>query len=290
MNKALTIVVSIIVAVVMAILAYALMQYFTVEFFQRRRPGRIKKTSIAAQIEPYLRFLPIPRWIQKRWAHEECARQLRHAGITLNARGYASFRWMLIWLAIVLSMWLLLARRVDLVSTFLSLLIFIIAIAGPGIWLTLQTERRKFEIELSLPDFLDHLALGLEAGLGFEIALRRTAANFPGLLGDELRRAIRKIDRGHTTSESLAELAERNPSNDLRAFIAAVRQAEKLGTSLVKSLRVQTNVLRARRRRRAQEASRRLPIIIVFPLVFCFLPALMIIYIAPPLLHLFLGR
>ena len=63
-----------------------------------------------------------------------------------------------------------------------------------------------------------------------------------------------------------------------------------LGTSLANTLRVQTRLLRAKRRRRAEEASRRLPVLVVFPLVLFFLPALLIIYLAPPLLHLFLGR
>jgi tight adherence protein C len=101
---------------------------------------------------------------------------------------------------------------------------------------------------------------------------------------------VRQIDRGHASASALSELTRRNPSQDLRAFVASVNQADILGTPLAKTLRIQTSALRARRRRRAQEASRRLPILIVFPLVFCFLPALMIIYLAPPLLHLFLGR
>jgi len=101
---------------------------------------------------------------------------------------------------------------------------------------------------------------------------------------------VRQLDRGHGRAEALDELSERIPSQDLRSFSAAVKQADRLGTSLAKTLRVQTDLLRARRKRRAQEASRRLPILIVFPLVFFFLPSLLIIYLAPPLLHLFLGR
>jgi tight adherence protein C len=91
-------------------------------------------------------------------------------------------------------------------------------------------------------------------------------------------------------SATLVELGERVPSQDLNGFVASVRQADRLGTSLAKALRVQTGLLRARRRRRAQEASRRLPVLIIFPLVFFFLPALLIVYLAPPILHLFLGR
>ena len=146
------------------------------------------------------------------------------------------------------------------------------------------------ELELHLGRTGNRLSLALEAGLGFEVALRRSAERYPGRLGEELRRMVRQLDRGHARGAALEEMAGRNPSEDLRAFAAAVRQADRLGTSLARALRVQSGLLRDRRRRRAQEAGRRLPVLIVFPLVFFFLPALLIVYLAPPLLHLFLGR
>jgi tight adherence protein C len=173
---------------------------------------------------------------------------------------------------------------------FVALLVLGLGAMGPALWLAWRKDRRLREVEAALPDFLDRLALGLEAGLGFEVALRRSSAQFPGLLGEELQRVVRQLDRGHVRAETLEEMSTRHASNDLRAFVAAVRQSDRLGTSLARSLRSQTTLLRARRRRRAHEAGRRLPILIVFPLVFCFLPALMIIYLAPPLLHLFLGQ
>ena len=156
--------------------------------------------------------------------------------------------------------------------------------------MTWRRQRRCETIDLSLPNFLDRLTLSMEAGLGFEIALRRTSKNFPGLLGNELRKLVRAVDRGHTRFEALDQFVERTPSNDLAAFVTAVKQSDRLGTSLARTLRIQSQILRSRRRRRAEEAGRRLPILIVFPLVFFFLPALLIIYLAPPMLHLFLGR
>ena len=146
------------------------------------------------------------------------------------------------------------------------------------------------EIDNALAPFMDRMALGLDAGLGFEAVLRRIAGQYPGLLGEEFRRMVRQLDRGHPRWQALEELGERNSSHDLSAFVAAVRQTDRLGTSLARILRIQTHLLRSRRRRRAEEASRRLPILIVFPLVFFFLPALLIIYFAPPILHIFLGR
>jgi|Deesub1362A_J573_1020465.scaffolds.fasta_scaffold08007_3 tight adherence protein C len=255
------------------------------------RPARpARPRSWMEQIEPVLDRLPVPRYLRARWGDAQAQVKLQHAGLPWRAPQYAAFRWGSFWLALGLASWLVTARGVDLVSLFVALLLVAMGFLLPSIWTSWRVDRRRMEIDISLPDFMDRLALGLEAGLGFEVALRRAVARFPGLLGAELRRVLRQLDRGYGRSAALEELVVRNPSNDLRAFVAAVKQAERLGTSLAKSLRIQTELLRARRRRRAQEASRRLPILIVFPLVFCFLPALMIVYLAPPLLHLFLGQ
>jgi tight adherence protein C len=246
--------------------------------------------AFTEQIIPYLKLIPLPATIQKAWLTERLTRRLRHAGIRWEPGDFARLHWAMIWMISLLAVWMVTDREFDLVGVFIATSMLLVAVYGPGVWLGLQADQRRMEVDLAVPDFLDRLALGLEAGLGFEIGLRRTAANFPGLLGAELRRVIRQLERGHTMSGALEQLIDRNPSQDLRAFVAAVLQSAQLGTSLAKGLRMQTQLLRSRRRRRAQEASRRLPIIIVFPLVFCFLPALMIIYIAPPILHLILGQ
>ena len=238
---------------------------------------------------PWMRAIWMPSQVRRRWADPALTSRLQMGGVPWVAEDFASLRWMLLGIGAVLAA-LTIAVRADLVGWFLGAVLVAAAWMGPTTWISLRLERREREIDRSLPDFLDRLSLALEAGLGFEVALRRSAERFPGRLGDELRRLVRQLDRGHPRQQVLEELAARNPSDDLRAFTAAVRQADRLGTSLAKALRVQSGLLRNRRRRRAQEASRRLPVLIVFPLVFFFLPALLIIYLAPPLLHLFLGQ
>ena len=254
---------------------------------QREAP---KGGGMADGLRPVLGLIAPPRGIEQRWGSEGVQQKLRYVGLGWDGRDFAAARWGLLWLGILLAVVIGLVRGWDLLGQFLALLVLISAFFGPGTWLQWRSERRRMEIDIALPDFLDRLALGLDAGLGFEVALRRTAHDFRGLLGEDLRRLVRQLDRGHPRANALRDMANRTPSDDLHAFVAAVQQSDRLGTSLARSLRVQTSLLRARRRRRAQEASRRLPILIVFPLVFFFLPALLIIYLAPPLLHLFLGR
>lgn len=290
MSNSLVILIAILVGLTVGVLVLVLTRYVVETRRLRVKPGDDQPLPVAERLAPYLELIPLPAPIRVRWGTEKLALRLRYAGLPWDLETYARLHWALIWIMLLLAVWLLVSREVDLVGGFTALLLVLGGLLGPGVWLTLQADRRKAEIDYALPDFLDRLALGLEAGLGFEVALRRTSNNFPALLGSELRRAVRQVNRGHPVTVALGELSSRTPSNDMRAFVASVKQSGKLGTSLAQALRLQTNLLRARRRRRAQEASRRLPILIVFPLVFCFLPALLIIYIAPPILHLLLGQ
>lgn len=259
----------------------------------RARLARTQVRSLGVSLEyagPILEQVPVPSAVARRWSDRELPHRLAQAGLGWKPEALVGLRWVAAWLAGLVSFSLLLVRPADLLTLFLDAMILLAGSIGPGLWLDVRAERRRTEIDMALPNFLDRLALGLDAGLSFELAFRRSAVNFRHLLGDEMRRVTRQIDRGHPRAVALDELGKRNPSPDLQAFVATVKQAETLGTSLAEALRVQTGLLRARRRRRAEEASRRLPVLVVFPLVLFFLPALLIIYLAPPLLHLFLGR
>ena len=249
-----------------------------------RRP-----VPLATRVLPWLRAAAMPEGLRQRWGGAVAGR-LVMAGVAWEPADHAALRWLAIWAGAALSLVLLVARGGDLVSWFLAIVTMAAAATVPNLWISFRIERRQRDIDRRLPDFLDRVSLALEAGLGFEVALRRSAERFPGRLGDELRRMVRQIDRGYSRAQAMDEMAARNPSEDLVAFAAAVRQSDRLGTSLARTLRVQSDLLRTRRKRRAQEAGRRLPVLIVFPLVFFFLPALLIVYLAPPLLHLFLGR
>ncbi len=279
--------------ILLASLSGAALGIGLVEFLAWRQSAGVSRYRPKFELEwlgSVLRMVPVPGLIQNRWGDPQVDQRLKHAGLELQAKEFAALRWLLLWIGSIGGCAIAILRHWDFMGQFLAVSAIASSLLWPNVFLRRRIERRQLESDISLPDFLDRLALGLEAGLGFEIALRRTAADFSGLLGDELRRLVRRLDRGHVRSEALDALTEHIYSHDLRAFTAAVKQADRLGTSLAKSLRVQTDLLRTRRKRRAHEASRRLPILIIFPLVFFFLPSLLIIYLAPPLLHLFLGQ
>ncbi|HET7009942.1 MAG TPA: type II secretion system F family protein [Anaerolineales bacterium] len=254
------------------------------------RPRRRARAALKERLLPWVRAAGMPRGLRRRWATEAAGQRLLMAGVAWDAGDFAGLQWLLLGAGAFGAAALAASRKGDLLGWFLAAVVAAAAWAGPTVWISLRIDRRQREIDRSLPDFLDRLSLALEAGLGFDVALRRAAERFPGRLGEELRRMLRMLDRGHSRVEAMEDIARRNPSDDLKVFAAAVRQADRLGTSLAKTLRVQSRLLRDRRRRRAQEAGRRLPVLIVFPLVFFFLPALLIVYLAPPLLHFFLGQ
>jgi Flp pilus assembly protein TadB len=283
--------VSVLVALAVAVVIVLLLQVLGAWLAWRAGVRSTERsTSFPEHLLPVLRVVAVPAGISRRWAAGASQSRLLHARLPWAVEAYVALRWLVLWLAVLCAVGLGIWRGWDLLGQFLALVLVAGGVVGPEVWLLRKVEAREHEVNLALPDFLDRLALGLEAGLGFDLALERIAAQFPGMLGEDLRLMVRQLGRGHQRKAVLEELAARNPSLDLRAFVAAVKQADSLGTSLARTLRLQTTLLRARRRRRAEEASRRLPILIIFPLVFFFLPALMIIYLAPPILHLFLGQ
>jgi Flp pilus assembly protein TadB len=241
-----------------------------------------------ARWNDWLSAIPVPRWLEQRWRSVEL--KLIHAGLPFTPRAFMGLRWGLLCTALAATGVFLLSGVTSFLRIFLALALLLFSWWGPSLWLRWRSESRLRQLNYRLPDFMDRLKLGLDAGLGFEWALRRSVRNQRGLLEMELKRMLAMLDRGHTKAQAFDQFVQRNPSEDLRSFAAAVKQAERLGSPLTKSLEVQGRLLRARRRRRAQQASRRLPVLIVFPLVFFFLPALLIIYLGPPLLHLFLGQ
>lgn len=237
-----------------------------------------------------LRRTPVPARFRRRLDRPELAAALRHAALSWDSQQVIALQWLALMGACAALVSLVVLRPLDPVGGLIAAAVVAAGVFGPRVWLSLRVQERQQEITLALPDLLDRLVFGLQAGLGFDAVLRRVSPSFPGALGEELRTTIQDLDLGWRRDQAMEALARNTGSQDVRAFVAAVRQAETLGTPLAETLRVQNGLLRAARRRRAQEASRRLPVIILFPLVFFFLPALLIVYLAPPLLHFFLLR
>lgn len=151
----------------------------------------------------------------------------------------------------------------------------------PGIWLSSRARSRQAAMLRALPDSLDLLTICVEAGLGLDGAFQRVAEKQSGPLADELGQMLGEISLGKTRRQALLDLADRTDLDEVRSLAQAVIQAEQLGTSLGRVLRVQAQRLRVRRRQRAEQEARRAPVKMVFPLVFCLMPSLFIFILGP---------
>ena len=132
-----------------------------------------------------------------------------------------------------------------------------------------------------LPDGLDLLTISVESGLGFDAALAQVARNSEGPLAEEFFRVLQEMQIGTGRMDALRALAERTDVQDLKSFISAMVQADSYGVPIASALRIQADEMRLKRSQRAEEAAQKVPVKILFPLIFGIMPTLFIVIIGP---------
>ncbi len=151
----------------------------------------------------------------------------------------------------------------------------------PSIWLGRKIKARKYNILKSMPDALDLLSISVEAGLGFDLALQRVADKWDNALSREFRRVVSDTRLGMQRREAMRMMADRCGVEDLSNFVQAIIQAEQLGVSLGRILKVQSEQMRMRRRQRAEELAHQAPIKMLFPMVFLIFPSILVVILGP---------
>jgi len=152
---------------------------------------------------------------------------------------------------------------------------------GPDMVLARRSRERQGRIQRALPDTLDQITICVEAGLGFEAAMAKSGSNGDGPLAEELVRTLQEMQLGATRGQALRALLDRTDAPDLRRFVLALVQAESYGLPIADVLRTQAAELRVKRRQRAEEHAMKIPVKVIFPLVLCILPTLMIAVLGP---------
>ena len=192
------------------------------------------------------------------------------------------------WAAAVLGVFLGYLRITSDPGALSSMSILVLPVLGYfgfDVFLDARGRRRKRTIEVALADTLDQITVSVEAGLGFEAAMARTSRSSHGPLSEELQRTLQDIQAGMSRSEAMRQLADRADVDELRHFVLAMLQAERYGVPVAQVLRIQSQELRIKRRQKAEERAMKLPVKLIFPLIFCILPALFIVLLGPGILR-----
>jgi len=192
------------------------------------------------------------------------------------------FTWKVILVAVIsLLGWLFIANDPQPLRFVLVLVALVLAFFIPDVLINSRAHDRQSAIQQSLPDTLDQMTIAVEAGLGFDAAMAKAGQNGRGPLAEELIRTLQDMSIGRTRRDAYTALDHRTNSEDLRRFVRAVQQADAYGVAVADVLRVQAGEMRVKRRQRAEEYAMKIPVKIVFPLVFCILPVLFIVILTP---------
>jgi len=147
-----------------------------------------------------------------------------------------------------------------------------------------RAKRRKEQIRTQLPDALDLLAVSVEAGLGFDAAVSKLTQHMQGPLTLEFELALGEMRIGESRGDALKKLSDRIDNAEVTGFVRAIIQADQLGTSLGRILRVQATDTRLKRQAAAEEKAMKAPIKMLFPTAIFIFPAMFIVVLGPALI------
>lgn len=155
----------------------------------------------------------------------------------------------------------------------------------PGAYVGNMAKSRQKAIQRQLPDVIDLLTISVEAGLGFDAALSQVVKNVPGPLAEEIARQLQEMQIGVSRSDAFRHLGDRTDVPELNAFVLSMIQADLFGVSISNVLRAQSKELRVKRRQRAEEIAQKIPVKIIFPVIFCILPSLFVVVMGPGIIR-----
>ena len=172
---------------------------------------------------------------------------------------------------------------------FLLLLTATVGYYLPNMTLNHIASRRKREIFETLPDALDLLTVCVEAGLSLERAFVKVAAEIhikSVTLAQELQIVLMEMRAGFSKEKALRNFALRSGVDDVDSLVAMLIQSERFGTSVGDSLRVYSDNLRNKRRVMAEECAAKIGLKLLFPLIFCIFPTLLMVLLGPAAMQL----
>lgn len=150
-----------------------------------------------------------------------------------------------------------------------------------------RTRRLRFEaMDRQMPDLIDLLIVTIEAGLGILASMRVATETLKDPLGQELRLTLQEQRMGLSVGEAITSLGRRADCDNVRIFVRALTQGEKLGVSIGKTMRDLAEEMRKRRKAAAEERAQKMPLKMLFPLLFFIFPAIFIVLLVPAFINI----
>ena len=163
-----------------------------------------------------------------------------------------------------------------------------VGIIAPSFWLDHLKSKRQTMMRRALPDALDTIIVCLEGGLSLNAAFARVGTELAGahpMLSLELKIVEREVRVGRSTGEAVRSMAQRFDLEELRSLASVIQQAEKFGSSVTTAMNVFATSLRLRRQQHAEAMAHKASVKMMFPTVFCILPALFVVLLGPAVMR-----
>jgi tight adherence protein C len=187
----------------------------------------------------------------------------------------------------LLTLWLVPAMGGSLPFTIvIALVVAAAAWYAPVYYVELKRRSRMEKIDKQLPDMIDLLVVTIEAGLGILASMRVASETMSDPLGQELRLTLQEQRMGLSVNQAIESLGRRADAPNMRIFVRALTQGERLGVSIGATMRNLSVEMRKRRRAMAEERAQKMPIKMLFPLIFCIFPALFVVILTPMIINI----
>jgi tight adherence protein C len=223
-----------------------------------------------------------------RFSEPEVRQKLIAAGMYgTSPRKLLGYQVMLAIFLSVLALWLVPAMGGSLIVTVLGAVVAgVFGWFAPMAFVDRKTRLRYQTIDRQMPDMIDLLVVTIEAGLGILASMRVASEGLPDPLGQELRLTLQEQRMGLSVFEAIESFGKRANTPNVRIFVRALIQGEKLGVSIGMTMRNVALEMRKRRKAAAEEKAQKMPIKLLFPLVFLIFPAIMIVLLVPAMIHI----
>lgn len=257
-------------------------QELQLSFYDRFIAKGVKKIS-----EKFGRFAPKKKSANKTKTLEAIRKQLRYAGIFMEASDFQFIKKAFLIGAVFLTCIILIIVKPE---TMIALLIMVIGVTvgimGPTMYLRSRVSSHQTGIKKQLPDAMDLLCVCIEAGLGFDAALLKVSQKLSGPFIDELLIVYREIQMGRTRREALQNLCDATNLDELKTFASALVQAEQLGIPINNVMRAQSEQLRVERSQVAKEKGMKASIKMLLPMLLFIFPVVFIILMGPTVMNI----